>query len=91
VSAVDASVQKSVDVIAKESGKTFAKINEATGNDGRSQRVKHLTSEKEYVAYIGSGEWVIDSTTADDPQMHEYADWLDANAHTLSDADENIV
>ena len=91
MSAVDGSVQKSVDVIAKEFGKTVVKINEATSDDGRSQRVKHLTSEKEYITYIGSGEWVIESTTADDPKMHEYADWLDKEAYTESDVEGDSV
>jgi type VI secretion system secreted protein VgrG len=80
ISAVDMKEQSSVDIVVIEVGKKVAAVNASTGGDGRSQRVKNQDYQKEYTTLIGSGDWVIETTTDEEPQMLERTNWMDEAA-----------
>ncbi|GLI38324.1 type VI secretion system tip protein VgrG [Geobacter hydrogenophilus] len=80
VSAVDGTPGPGVDVVLLDPVTSALKVSLVTGEDGRTERQISETSPEEYIAFVGSGEWAIDITTDDEPQMLEYTDWFDREA-----------
>ncbi|MEJ7806302.1 MAG: type VI secretion system Vgr family protein, partial [Telluria sp.] len=80
ISAITGKLLADVAVIATntETGKVI--YEGPTAGDGRSPRQRDEKKPQDFSALIGSGEWVTEVTTDEDPQMLENEEWMDWEA-----------
>jgi type VI secretion system secreted protein VgrG len=80
ISAITGKLLPQVDVSATnmETGKVI--FDGQTTADGRSPRQRDEKQAQEFSTLIGSGEWVTEITTDEDPQMLDNEEWMDWEA-----------
>jgi type VI secretion system secreted protein VgrG len=80
VSAVTGKLVADVDVIALDAKTKKQAFNGITQADGRSPRQRDENAPKEFTVFAGSGEWITEIRTDEEPQMLEHDDWMDWEA-----------
>jgi type VI secretion system secreted protein VgrG len=80
ISAITGKMLPEVDVSALNLDTGKIDFEGQTADDGRSARQRDEKEPQRYSALIGSGGWVTEITTDEDPEMLENEEWMDQEA-----------
>jgi type VI secretion system secreted protein VgrG len=80
VGAADGKPGVQTDVVAQPKNWVAKPLSLVTSSDGRTPRQKHETFPVDYVALIGSGDWVVEIDDGEAPVAMETSDWFDDEA-----------
>ncbi|PWF40980.1 type VI secretion system Vgr family protein [Massilia glaciei] len=80
ISAITGRPEPGVDVIAIDSVTNGTILDGKTAADGRSLRQRDEKKRKEFTTFVGSGDWVTELTTSDEPRPVESEEWMNWEA-----------